>query len=136
MRGSLAFGSAHATSLAITIQEDDEMQVRTVALIGIAALAISACAKSPDAIQASYVSEVPYLSWTCPQLSEETQRLSGALARASAQQERARGNDIAGVIFLGFPVSSLSGDNVAPEVARLKGEEEAVRKAMIRKNCI
>jgi hypothetical protein len=34
-----------------------------------------------------------------------------------------------------LPVSSLSGDNIAPEIARLKGEEEAIRKAMIRKNC-
>jgi hypothetical protein len=93
------------------------------------------CAKSPDSIQASYISEVGYLSWTCAQLGEETHRLSSALGTASAQQERARGNDIAGVILIGLPVSSLSGDNIAPEIARLKGEQEAVRKALIRKNC-
>ena len=96
---------------------------------------VGACAKSPDSIQASYVSEVTYQSWSCSQLGEESQRLSAALATASTQQERARGNDVVGVILIGLPVSSLSGDNIAPEIARLKGEQEAVRRAMITKNC-
>lgn len=96
---------------------------------------VGACAKSPDSIQASYVSEVTYQSWSCSQLGEESQRLSSALATASTQQERARGNDVVGVILIGLPVSSLSGDNIAPEIARLKGEQEAVRRAMITKNC-
>ena len=61
--------------------------------------------------------------------------LSTALAQASTQQEQARTNDTVGVILLGLPVSSMSGDNIAPEVARLKGETEAVRKAMITKGC-
>ena len=33
-----------------------------------------------------------------------------------------------------MPVSSMSGDNIAPEVARLKGEIEAVHQASIEKN--
>jgi hypothetical protein len=36
-----------------------------------------------------------------------------------------------GVILLGLPTPSRSRQNVAPEVARLKGEAEAVRKAMM-----
>jgi len=98
-------------------------------------LLAGACAKSPESIQASYISEVSYQSWSCPQLGEESQRLSAALATASTQQERARGNDVVGVILIGLPVSSLSGDNIAPEIARLKGEQEAVRRTMIAKNC-
>jgi hypothetical protein len=39
-----------------------------------------------------------------------------------------------GVLFIGMPVSSMSGDNIAPEVARLKGEIEAVHQASIEKN--
>ena len=38
-----------------------------------------------------------------------------------------------GVIFLGLPVSSLSGSNQASNLARLKGELEAVQKAIILK---
>lgn len=105
-----------------------------IAFIG-AALLLTACAKSPESISASYVSEVGYRSWTCQQLGEEQHRLSAAYAVAAQQQEKARSNDVAGVILIGLPVSSLSGDNIAPEIARLKGEQEAVRKAMIVKKC-
>lgn len=96
---------------------------------------VAACAKSPESIQASYISEVGYQAWSCKQLAEEQQRLSAAYATAAAQQEKARSNDIVGVILIGVPVSSLSGDNIAPEISRLKGEQEAVRKAMITKSC-
>lgn len=99
------------------------------------ALLMAGCAAAPETIQASYVSEVTYQHWTCQQLAEETLRLNAAYANAAKQQNQARGNDIAGVILIGLPVSSMSGGNVAPEIARLKGEQEAVRKAMITKNC-
>lgn len=106
-------------------------------IVGVVALAaaLGACAKSPESISPSYVSEVGYQAWSCQQLSEETLRLSSAYASAAQQQEKARTNDVVGVIFIGLPVSSLSGDNIAPEIARLKGEQEAVRKAMVVKNC-
>lgn len=93
------------------------------------------CAKAPESISPSYVSEVGYLSWTCEQLATETTRMSSAYSTAAAQQEKARTNDVVGVILIGLPVSSLSGDNIAPEIARLKGEQDAIRKAMISKQC-
>lgn len=109
------------------------MNARTLALL---ALSIGACAKSPDSIAPAYVSEVGYLNWQCHQLGEEQLRLNDALARASTQQENARTNDTVGVILIGLPVSSLSGDNIAPEIARLKGEMEATRKASMNKGCV
>lgn len=110
--------------------------LKVATVVAVMALAMAGCAKSPDSIGASYVSEVGYQSWSCKQLAEESSRLAGALVRASAQQEQARANDIAGVILIGLPVSSLSGDNIAPEIGRLKGEQEAVRKALITKKCV
>ncbi|CAI9404104.1 hypothetical protein ANOBCDAF_04553 [Pleomorphomonas sp. T1.2MG-36] len=106
-------------------------------IVGVVAVAaaLGACAKSPESISPSYVSEVGYQAWSCQQLSEETLRLSSAYAVAAQQQEKARTNDVVGVILIGLPVSSMSGDNIAPEIARLKGEQEAVRKAMVIKNC-
>jgi hypothetical protein len=46
-----------------------------------------------------------------------------------------RSNDVAGWIFIGLPVGSMSGGNVAPEIANFKGQIEAVQQAMIRKSC-
>lgn len=99
------------------------------------AVVLSACAKDPDSIAPSYVSEVGYRGWTCAQLGEESQHIGAALTRASAQQSNARTNDIVGVVLIGLPVASLSGDNIAPEVARLKGEQETLRKVMVGKSC-
>lgn len=97
--------------------------------------AASACAPTPESIQPAYVSEVPYQSWSCRQLSEETLRLHAALATASHQQSTARSNDIAGVILLGLPVASMSGQSIAPQIARYKGEQEAIVRAMRAKGC-
>lgn len=111
--------------------------MKKLTIVGVVAVAaaLGGCAKSPESISASYVSEVGYQAWSCQQLSDETLRLSSAYASAAQQQEKARTNDVVGVILIGLPVSSLSGDNIAPEIARLKGEQEAVRKAMVVKNC-
>lgn len=105
-------------------------------LIAGSIMLISACAKSPESIAPAYISEVNYQHWSCAQLGEESGRLSQALAQASTQQENARTNDTVGIILIGLPVSSLSGDNIAPEIARLKGETEAVRKVSISKGCV
>lgn len=110
------------------------MRFKFVVAAGLAAV-LSGCAKDPESIAPSYVSEVGYRSWSCQQLGEESARVGEALTRASAQQSNARTNDIVGVVLIGLPVSSLSGDNIAPEVARLKGEQETLRKVMITKNC-
>jgi hypothetical protein len=93
------------------------------------------CAKSPESIAPAYVSTVNFQSWSCNQVAEEGRRLSQALAEASTQQRNARTNDTIGVIFLGLPVSSLSGDNIAPQIANLKGQMVAVQQAGSSKNC-
>ncbi len=94
-----------------------------------------ACAANPESIAPTYVSHVTYSSWSCNQLKEEEVRLNAALSAASDAQKQARTNDTVGIIFLGLPVSSLSGSNQASNIGRLKGELDAVRKAMILKNC-
>ena len=101
-----------------------------------ALLLLAACAEKPDAIQPSYVSPTTYDGWSCRQLQAEATRVDNALTRASAQQMKARQNDTAGVIFLGLPVSSLSGGNVAPQIADLKGKKEVIEQTQIRNNCI
>ena len=98
-------------------------------------VAVVGCAKSPESISPSYVSERLYYSWSCQQLAEEDTRLADAYVDAAKRQKQARANDIAGVILIGLPVSSLSGSNIAPEIARLKGEQAAIRNARRKKGC-
>jgi hypothetical protein len=108
--------------------------VSPIALAG-CLLLLGACAQSPESIQPAYVSSVPYESWNCQQLGEEQQHLTEALATASTQQTQARSNDTAGVILLGLPLASMSGENIAPQIAKLKGEQEAVHRATQHNAC-
>ena len=91
---------------------------------------VSGCATAPENIPPAYVSHMAYMQYSLEQLSQEEARLQAALASSSDAQRHARSNDTLGVIFLGLPVSSLSGSNQASNVARLKGELEAVQKAI------
>lgn len=102
----------------------------------IAALAaLSACAPTPESIQAAYVSDLPYRGYSCDQLGEEGVRLQQALATASVAQSNARTNDTVGIILIGMPVASMSGQSIAPQIALYKGQIEAVRTASLRNNC-
>jgi len=98
-------------------------------------LFLAGCAAKPESIQPSYVSPVTYDAWTCPQLGQESARVESALSTASKQQEQARSNDTVGILLLGMPTGSMSGEAVAPEVARLKGSKDAIQQEMTLKNC-
>lgn len=109
--------------------------IRTISVAGLAVLSLAACAKAPESIAPSYVSEVPYQSYSCTQLGQEKQRLEMAYATAAKAQNDARTGDAWGVFLIGMPTSSLSGGNIAPEIASLKGQMTAVDKTIIAKNC-
>jgi hypothetical protein len=111
-------------------------RMKLLAVAAIACVAAVACAKKPESIGPAYVSQVPYQEWSCGQLAQEVARVDAALTVASGQQKKARTNDIAGVILIGLPVSSLSGDNIAPQIANLKGQKQAIEQVMIGKNCV
>lgn len=96
---------------------------------------IAGCAKSPDSIAPAYVSPTAYNGWDCKQLAEESQRVSHALQVASQQQQNARTGDVVGVALIGMPVSTLSGDNIAPQIADLKGQQDALMRARLDKRC-
>ncbi|WP_202716939.1 hypothetical protein [Thiothrix subterranea] len=56
------------------------------------------------------------------------------LDKFSKMQNSKANVDAAGVFLVGIPVSKLSGDFQA-DVARLKGEVEAIETAQVKKNC-
>jgi len=101
----------------------------------IAVVSLGACAKAPESIAPSYVSEVPYQGYTCEQLGQERARLEQAYTTTAQAQNDARTGDAWGVFLIGMPTSSLSGGNVAAEVASVKGQMTAVDKTIIAKNC-
>jgi hypothetical protein len=110
--------------------------MRKVALVlPLVMISVSACAQKPESIAPAYISPMTFQAHDCGQLAEEARRIDAALSTASAQQNKARSNDTVGVIFLGLPVSTLSGNNVADQIAQLKGQKVTLEQSQISKQC-
>jgi starvation-inducible outer membrane lipoprotein len=109
--------------------------MRNVMIVMVALAGLAGCAKTPDQIQASYASDVSYRPLSCADLASEEARASAALVRISEKQQQTAEVDAAGVFLFGMPAGSMAGGNVAPEVGRLKGEVEAIRRVRQAKKC-
>jgi hypothetical protein len=102
--------------------------------------AVSACAKSADQIEAAYVSPLQYEQYDCRQLGEEIQRVSARAAELTgSQNQKATGDAVAmtvGLVVFWPALFFIKGnDQQAGELARVRGEMQAIEKESIRKNC-
>ena len=114
------------------------------ALCAISALAIAAlvggCASSSQEVAASYVSPYQYEPLSCVQLADAAQAISARASQTAGAQDQKRTRDTiattaAVVIF--WPAAFLVGgsDQTTAELARLRGELEAIEQVSIRKRC-
>lgn len=105
----------------------------------IAATTLSACATAPEAVAPSYVSTTAYSGMSCRALNAEAQNVSRALAAATGRQQQAASNDAAMTavsLILFWPAAFfIKGDDAAPELARIKGEAQAINAAAKAKGC-
>ncbi|MFD1982589.1 hypothetical protein ACFSOZ_07840 [Mesorhizobium newzealandense] len=105
-----------------------------------AAILLCGCATPPDKIQASYVSPILYQNLTCEQLALEATNVSRRASEAAGIQNHKAGQDAAvvavGVIVFWPVLFFANGDGTsAAEVARLKGEMQAIEDASTAKSC-
>jgi hypothetical protein len=103
------------------------------------AVGLTACASSTKNIDASYVSPLKYQKYSCDQLSEEYVRLQQKSLSVFKQQDDTASNDAlatgVGLILFWPALFLIDSDDQKEEVARLKGELEAVETSAIEKNC-
>jgi hypothetical protein len=104
------------------------------------ACCLAACAKGSSEIAASYVSPYQYEPYTCPQLAEEAQRVSRRASEVAGVQDQKATNDAVattvGVIVFWPALFLMKGnDQQTAELARLRGEMEAIEQVSIRKKC-
>ena len=116
-------------------------QSKNVALVCAAGIALSSCAQSSDEIQATYVSDVQYQNHTCEQLQEEYTLIRSSLATISAQQDEDADSDAVAMgvgLVLFWPALFVlaATEDEKEEIARLKGEVEALQRASLRQNCL
>jgi hypothetical protein len=104
-------------------------------LLAVGCLSIVAgCASRPESISASYVSHEKYSNRDCTSLSIDLSNARSELAKYSSMQDSKANMDAATVFFVLVPASKLTGDH-AGDVAKWKGEVEAVETAVIKANC-
>ena len=103
-------------------------------------LLAAGCASRSEDVAASYVSPTTYSSYSCRELSAEAQRVSAAAAAASGAQDSQRTKDAvattAALVIFWPAAFFVSGNNAQiAELARLKGQMQAVEAASIQKKC-
>ena len=94
----------------------------------------SACANRPESIHASYVSHEKFMHLNCTELDSAMTETRAELENYCKQQNSKANSDAVGVFLLGVPFSKLSGD-FEGEIARLKGQVEAIETAQIKNGC-
>lgn len=99
----------------------------------LAALALGACAQSPETIAAAPVDEGRYGYLTCPEMGHEMARLNRGLANLSTEQSTKRVNDAVGWTHLLHPAHSVRTRDIRSWIALHKGELEAIERAMARR---
>ena len=90
------------------------------------AIALSACAASPEGIKAHYIDTKQYSYLSCPQLAEYKATLTAAYNKAADSEDNARVEDAATSVLLGFPVGSMTHQSVPWQIGDLKGRIVAV----------
>lgn len=98
-------------------------------------VSIAACAKSPDKIAAVDVGGDAYSRHSCAQLASDKLKIEQDLANLSAKQKSAASGDAVGVLLLGLPLSSMSGNDQEALIAVAKGKIQAIEKQQLTKRC-
>jgi hypothetical protein len=109
-------------------------------VVAMSCIALVGCASRSKDVSAAYVSPVLYQGLTCEQLALEAQTISSRAAMAMGQQDQKATNDAVAVtvgLVIFWPALFFMSGASAPtaEVARLKGEMQAIEQASIRNNC-
>ncbi len=108
-------------------------------LLLVSCLALTACADHSDKIQPSYVSPLQYSDFSCSQIKGEIARVGRKMNEvAGVQDKTASGDAVAmgvGLVLLWPALFFIDNSDQHVELARLKGEFDALEQVAIQKNC-
>lgn len=105
----------------------------------ISQLGLVACASKSDNISAAYISPLQYQGYNCNQIRSELARVSRRVNEvAGVQDSQASKDSVAlgvGMVLFWPALFFMIGKDKEEELARLKGEYEALEQAAIQKDC-
>jgi hypothetical protein len=112
---------------------------KIICILSILSIFHLGCASKSKDIQATYVSPLQYQHYDCVQIGQELNRVRMKLSEIAASQDQAANKDAAamaiGMVVFWPALFFLIGGDKKEELARLKGEYEALEKLAIEKNC-
>lgn len=91
-----------------------QTSISAVLVGGLCACAQTTASVNPENVTAVYVNHVPYMGFPCARLEQEQINIAQDLEDAAQKK---------------------SDDKTGPVIARLKGEAEAVKRAILEKRC-
>jgi len=109
--------------------------MKRTALMALGTLFIVGCAQQPENTPAADIGQGAYRSANCAQLSDAELRYNQQLENLSASQRQAASGDAMGVFLLGLPISSMSGNDRATEIAVTRGHLQEIDREQARRNC-
>jgi len=115
------------------------LRKKSLALLLILAVLLQGCATSPNKIKPAYVSPLQYYGLSCEQIQMEMLRISSRMREVCGAQDSERTKDgvalAVGLVLFWPALFFMIGEDQKQEIARMKGEYEALEHAAIRNNC-
>lgn len=115
------------------------MIVKKTFCIFVSVLFFSGCAQRASTISPTYTSPLIYQHYSCDQIRQELVRVNSKVMEVTGQQDSAANKDTAalavGMILFWPALFFMVGGDKKEELARLKGEYEALEKCAIEKKC-
>ncbi|MDD3020125.1 MAG: hypothetical protein PHX61_03990 [Alphaproteobacteria bacterium] len=112
---------------------------KLIPLLLTSCLFLSACASKSENIKASYVSPLQYSDYSCKQIKAEISRVGRKMNEVAGVQDDIAGDDAVamgvGLVLLWPALFFIEGNDQHVELARLKGEFDALEQVAIQKNC-
>jgi hypothetical protein len=105
---------------------------RTALFFAAAALVLSACAPGPNAVAPAAMPAGLYDNLTCAQARAERVASAKREAALTDRQRSAATGDAVGVLLIGLPVSSMTGDDVQDQLATERGRLIALDARLMR----
>ena len=109
--------------------------MKTLTTLAVAVL-LTGCASSAKQIGENHVDTEWYLTDSCKILKENIKNHRKHVAVLTEKQNTASSMDAKMVFLWGLPLASMSGENVAEELAQAKGELSAMKRAYVENRCI
>ena len=106
-----------------------------IAAVLAAAFAVAGCAKHPGQIGAIQMDKDAYRDLNCRQLLVHEAEIRHDLEAVSYSQTSAASADAIGVLFLGVPFGSLTGEDKEALIAVAKGRLNAIEIVKLEKDC-